>query len=302
MKKPCDFNLVEERYIDLCKLYDTINENWKIEINYDGLNYSFLHQNTYKFAFEGLLRYKLKETINQRISDNFLDDLKNLLIPKLIENIDLYDKHKLLFEKYNRKKIQVDLYKAKMKSNLSEEKIADEINDTLDDFLPSEYYSSSFYAEIGYITVNFHFDIYFFSKQLLRDINNNFKDYLPYDCNNLKTNKEQFFSLKILSNLWEYVNDEIIDTILEYDFCSELNFFRVHSRIKIKDKHIVTFCFIINNLKKKITDRDRAKIWEEAIIKNFNINPSTYNSKKTSIKDDKIGKEILLILNPIKKV
>lgn len=284
MKMPFDFTLIENSFIEVCKVYEVINKEWKIEIEEEGRGYSIDHQDSYKFAYEEFYNFKYKEIYKLTESDKFLDELKLFLIPLLEENITLYAKHKDLFNKHDRKKIQINFYRNKVKSNLSDSEISEIIDSCIDDLDRFEYYSSTFYHEVGYISENFHYYIAAFSKQLLRDINENFKNYIPYNSKDLKTNKKQIFPLKLLIELWEYGNANIFESISDFDFCKELNFFHTIQKIKIKDDQVITFCYVINKLKKTIKDTKVSEVWENEILESLNINSNTYKSKKTYLK------------------
>ena len=114
---PFDFTLIENSFIEVCKVYEVINKEWKVEIEEEGRGYSIDHQDSYKFAYEEFYNFKYKEIYKLTESDKFLDELKLFLIPLLEENITLYAKHKDLFNKHDRKKIQIDFYRNKVKSN-----------------------------------------------------------------------------------------------------------------------------------------------------------------------------------------
>ena len=85
-----------------------------------------------------------------------------------------------------------------------------------------EYYVSTIYNDFGYFSENFHYYIANYSKTLIKNIEKDFIDNLPF--NYIKKNKEQFFPLKLLIPIWEFCNGELFESVSDFDFLKSLIF------------------------------------------------------------------------------
>lgn len=297
-----DLNTVEYSFIDVCDTYDKINYTWKLELNEFGIDFTLENQLVHKSSYELLLAFKFKEVVSLNTSDNISKDIKDILIPLLNENIRLYGKYKDFFNKLERNKIQLETYRKNNKSFLSEIELKQQIVDCEEEMDKDEYYSSPFFNEIGFISEDYHFKIYSFSRHFLKDINEDFKKHLPYGNNNLIANKKEFFSYKIIGPIWEYSNKIFFEEISFLNFYKEFNFFHSVPKIKIKEDQIIYVCYLINKLSQTIENTKRRKVWEECINENLGININTYTSKRTHLRGSSSNEKAKSIADEIDKI
>lgn len=292
-------NSIDAHFYLIEYTYDITNDLWKKEINSNGRTFDFDSQDIYKSQIKSMIGHVYKEKIAIDSPSNFRKETIIQLIALLKENIDLYQNHKDFFNNLDRKKIELEIYRKTLNSNLSDFDLYIELISNKEVMDRDEYFKSTLFDDVGFLLINYHYYIYQYAKKLLSDIEDNFKDYIPFDSNYLRINKVNFFSMKLISLIWEFCNDELIEEIDDIDFFKELNFFHSVSKVKIKKDQTVNFCYLINKLSQTIENPTRKKYWEEGILENVSLKESTYKSKRTFIVNDSASDESRVIANEI---
>lgn len=258
--------------------FQETNSFWKEEINSEGKSFDFDSQDIYKSQYDSMLGHKYVEEIALRESSNFRKETILELTAFLTENINLYEKYKSFFKGLEREKLRLDTYRKRKKSNLSDFDLTIELMSIIEPMDRDEYFTSTFYEEFGFLSTDYHHYIYTYSKKLLHDINENFKNYVPYGTNCLKTNKDPFFSMKLIISVFESCNGELFEPVSEYDFYKEFNFFHSTSKLKKIPSQKNKIYYLIHKLSETI-DLQRRKNWIEGMLENLDLTSTTYNSK-----------------------
>lgn len=302
-----DANTIDANLLFISMIYKTTNVLWIKEINSEGSDFNFDSQDIYKTHCEAMTNYIFKEKIAINSPSDFRRQTLNALTVYLKENMTLYEKYKDLFNGYNREKLRLDTYRNITKSNLSDNHLNLEIISIIEPMDRFEYKNSSIYSDFGFLSENYHQDIHIYSKKLLNDIEHDFKDYLQYTPNFLRTNKEPFFSWNVIKDLYQLIQGKIFEPILsDYDFFREINFLHTMPKLEIISGQKNSIYFIINELSQTIKNNKRKNEWEDGMLEKFDFDKEVYSKKKSFIGSEQssdnlrtLSKEIKAIINPI---
>lgn len=274
-------NTIDAHFYLIQFTYSETNNFWKNEINSQGKSFYYDSQDMYKSQYKSMIGHKFKEEIVINSSSDFRKETIIELTGSLKENINLYEKYKVFFNGLDREKLKLETYRKKTKSNLTDFDLSIELISIIEPMDRDEYYKSTLFEDIGFLSTNYHYYIYSYSKKLLNDIEEEFKNYIPFDSNCFRINKDNFFSMKLIATIWELYNEKLLETLDEIDLYKELNFFHSVSKIKIKKDQTINFCYLINKLSQTIENPKRRKYWEDGMIENLGLKLSTYKSKRT---------------------
>lgn len=292
-------NTIDEHFAAICIATDITNY-WLIEeINSNGSTFGYDSQDIFREHLD--LGYKLnfKEIINVYPNSDFRKIALKGLPDVLKLNIDLYEKHKSLFESYDRNKLQLDTFRKLNKSNATDQELNIEILSFTELMNREEYYNSSFYNDIGFLTVNFHFYIYLYSKNLLKDIESNFVDYKGYDSNYLFKNNEELFPMRLIAELHLVCNNVIFEKCKITNFYDELNFFHINQNVKPIVKQNNKIYYVIYKLSNLIADNKIKAKWVLSILHNFNLKKSSYDSKYLTVYENESSSSFVANINAI---
>lgn len=277
-----DFDTLEYNYIHVTQLYENINSLWLNEINSQGFEYGYDNQALYKTTYDLLISFSFVELEKSSKSDEFIRSVIPILTVCLKENIRLFEKYKELFNCIDREKIQLDFYRKKINSTLSDFDLKIELVKFLESIDRDEYFKSSIYNEYAFLSENFHLYIYLSSLRLIKSINNNFENHECFDPIPLKNNINEFFDLILIGKLYNVINEIIFEPATQLDFYRELNLLHSVNKLKIRKGFRNHLYYIFYKLSESIP-ANHSKYWLEGILLNFDLSMDTYNSKYKEI-------------------
>lgn len=277
-----DFDTLEYNYIHVTQLYENINSLWLNEINSQGFEYAYDNQAVYKTTYDLLISFSFVEIEKSSKSDEFIRSVTPILTASLKENIRLFEKYKTLFNGLDREKIQLDFYRKKINSTLSDFDLKIELVNVLESIDRDEYFKSSIYNEYAFLSENFHHQIYLFTLRLIKSINNNFENYERFDPIPLKNNTTEFFDLILIGKLYQVINKIVFEPSTQLDFYREINLLHSVSKLKIRKGYRNHLYYVFYKLSESI-QTNKSKYWLDGILLNFDLLMETYNSKYKQI-------------------
>ncbi|MFH6972263.1 hypothetical protein [Flavobacterium petrolei] len=277
-----DFDTLEYNYIHATQLYENINSLWLNEINSQGFEYGYDNQAVYKTTYDLLISFSFVELEKSSKSDEFIRSVTPILTASLKENIRLFEKYKTLFNGLDREKIQLDFYRKKINSTLSDFDLKIELVNVLESIDRDEYFKSSIYNEYAFLSENFHHQIYLFTLRLIKSINNNFENHERFDPIPLKNNTTEFFDLILIGKLYQVINKIVFEPSTQLDFYREINLLHSVSNLKIRKGYRNHSYYVFYKLSESI-QANNSKYWLDGILLNFDLSMETYNSKYKQI-------------------
>lgn len=292
---------IDEHFAAICIMSDLINHWLTEEINSNGSTFTYDSQDIFREYLNVGNKLNFKEIINVYPKSDFRKIALKGLPDLLKSNIDLYEKHKSLFESYDRNRLQLDTFRKLHKSNATDQELKIEILKYTELMNRDEYYNSSFYNDIGFLSVNFHYHIYMYSKRLLKDIETNFVDYKGYDSDYLFKNNEELFPMTLIAELHLICNNVIFEKCKITNFYDELNFFHVNQNVKPIVKQNNKIYYVIYKLSNLISDSKIKAKWVLSILHNFNLKKSSYDSKYLTVYENESSSSFVDSINVIFK-
>lgn len=286
---------------------NSVNKLWLAELEYN--NYvTYNTQECYKKIVESLMpKFKYFDEIPQKKLSKLTIKRINDLEFALKKNIEIYSKNKKIFKDLDRKKIRNiefrlqkivhieydnDTVQKMLKTILTTVEIID--TDYDDDAIEKRlitiletidrvhYYNSDFYNTIGFLTNNYHEDFYHISLWLKEHLDNNFKNYEPYDPFHYKIYKEVFYNMGIIHHIHRNFNGIVFEKITELELYKSLNLKNNIPYLKFKDKTVGIY--FINKLKEDLLDKDIGEKWLFGILKEVDIPGDYFSRKKNTAK------------------
>lgn len=252
----------------------TINLMWIEEIDTTGKSFDYNSQDIYKENLNFLYNSDFEKKINFDENNDKIQNLKTVLE----ECIITYNKYKNIYNGLDRKQIAIDKYRELIAYNTG-------INDN-DLFYRliyqveiqdrKNYYTSSFYNDVGFLLENYHEKIFYFCTSLLKDLLDNFNHYYKYNKNYIYNNDIPFFSMKMVGDIYEEFSD-IFEKISELDFYRELQFFNIIPKIKDLEGYKYKYFYLIHKLSCILPKKK--KLWLNSFLKEHQIEESIFKSK-----------------------
>lgn len=141
------------------------------------------------------------------------------------------------------------------------------------------FYSSLFFEKVGFLEINYHYEIYLRAIQILKLLDPKGGKEIALSEDLFYRNSKPIFPMILIAKLHAKVNGIIIDNVDELTFLLEINYIKAISKVKIKAKNQNEFYYLIDSLSKCLPDINEREIWLWNILKDFNIKESTFKSK-----------------------
>lgn len=277
MEKESRYKSKEQSNVEqLLKMYRSLERFWKEEIKTDELTFNYDSQDIYKSSLEEIFM-KMNGDFD---CDEDEKPILHILIWQIRNVISLYEKNKSFFDSLNREWLVMRSFR----KNYARLEIPDDSLRTIYEgyrelSTKSEYYSTNFFNDIGFLEINFHREIYFASKILLKYFKEGSTGYVLPKNDLLYANNQPLFPMKLIGDLHPLINDNVIEAISDFDFFREINYMHSFTKTKVKKGQWNLFYYIIHKLDETISDSKSKELWLKNIFKDFDIKENTYNSK-----------------------
>lgn len=281
---------VEIEFVRAYSILDTILNYWDIEINSRGNKFNYEHQQVYRQTLHVLNHNNYKGLLdngNEEVKKEFFHDLAITLCLIIIK----YETEKELFNKLDRKTLQVNEFRLWLKSDLSDNELSVELFMRSKVLNRQEYFESTFYNEIGFLDFDYHKEIYVYAKYLLSDVQDEFDNYKQYYQTNIFVNYKPIIDLVLIGQIHKVSNSVIFEEICPFEFYKELNFLSVTNNIKLRKGQNNIFYYIIYLLYSSIEDKRIKEKWMYFVLKKFDLSYTTYTKKYKEIKGDNVSYE-----------
>ncbi|PNW27235.1 hypothetical protein [Formosa algae] len=283
----------------LAKLYSDINKYWASEVNSNGSNFDFDSQDIYRHLLENVMFIsEIIEKINPETEKEERIVLLEHLHKSIIPNITIYKKHIELFKKLPRKKLELNEFrKRKYPESTKNDKELESLLYKIKEIQNREkYFSSDLYNNIGFLTHNFHEELYLYSCYINKLITTNFKNFKPYDKNYLMIHDKIFFNMGIVYQIHKNYNNLAFEEISELELYKVLNLQNTISYLEIKNINRITYIF---HKLQDILPKHIGEQWLIGILKEIKYTKKHYYSKYRIVKSSSATEDEEVFANEV---
>jgi hypothetical protein len=276
-------NLILNNLYFINQFYHEVNKKWKEDIESSGYTFDYSSQKINKNFIDSINSFKYKNKIESNELVNEKEIILTSITNSIKENIKLYEKYRSFFNSLNRDELMVDYYRKLKETDQSSKELTLEISNIIDSEDSKDFVYSEVYHNYAFLCENYHQTIYRYSKDILNQIENDFKYDIPYKPSPLKNNKKEFFNLKLIGEIYDICNGILFEPLPPLDFYKEINFLHTFQRFKKIEGQNNNIYYLINQLRQSIDNPKRKKLWVITFLDHLELSFKTYESKKNFI-------------------
>ncbi|MDT0295183.1 hypothetical protein ACFQ3R_05060 [Mesonia ostreae] len=278
-KETINVNHIDGNLLNLRKIFQNTNLQWIEEINIDGDNFNYDSQDIYRQALnEILIKSEIIEKINPQTEKEERQILVEDLLKAVNENLKLFKNHRDLFSDLPRKKIIIKEYKQREfpESTKSDIEIYDNFIMFKELTLRPIYFKSELYNTVGFLEVNYHEKIYYYSLSIKKQLETKFKSSDSYDSNYLNVYNTIFLNMGVVHQIHYKFNGIAFEEISESQLYKALNLQNTVTYLKKKDSR--KLFYIVHHLGELLNDQLK-EIWLKAILEEMQVTKKYYSSQ-----------------------